>query len=500
MSLLLDALKKAAEAKSRGDSATSADDLRISEAPPPPPPPPTPEMPHSAPPGRYVEEFDADDTFDGTHSDTIGHRFSAYDEFDETQQLVGDFGERTSDSFGSQKHAETVFTSKSVEKPLRKRLPIGRVVIVALLLVSCSGAAYLYLQSRDSELRRDLSNISARAPIVPIAEEAVPENAASAELTADVSNTSEATAELASTPDESTAVAGVTEAAAADDQIEESTSGQGAENEKAVEAEVATSEQLTTPEVDEGIVESPAEPQQTVQSDAEIGDGNTEETTPADSTQADAAAASENDVANSDASLTITQKLDENRADNLVRDAYAAYQAGQLESAQTLYDNALRLEPDHRDASLGRAAIYLRRNQHREAIEIYQQLLAKNPRDHDALAGLNSLARDDNLVRYESDLRFLLRDNPQSAPLNYALGVVLSRQKRWSGAQQHFFSAFSRDPENPDVAFNLAVSLDNLGKAAPAAQYYRTALDLAQTRAANFDAATVRRRLAVLEQ
>ncbi|MEM7292556.1 MAG: tetratricopeptide repeat protein, partial [Pseudomonadota bacterium] len=177
----------------------------------------------------------------------------------------------------------------------------------------------------------------------------------------------------------------------------------------------------------------------------------------------------------------------------------AAYQAGQFDEAKALYEDALAIDAKHRDALLGRAAIHLHENQSRAAIEIYRELLNRNPRDHAALGGLNSLAQDENVQRYESDLRFLLKDTPESAPLNYALGTLLSRQKRWADAQQHFFTAYTRDSENPDIAFNLAVSLDNLGKDAPAAHYYKVALKLAQSRASSFDKVQVHRRLQVLE-
>ena len=43
------------------------------------------------------------------------------------------------------------------------------------------------------------------------------------------------------------------------------------------------------------------------------------------------------------------------------------------------------------------------------------------------------------------------------------------------------------DPENPDYAYNLAVSLEHLRQPLPALQSYRRALMLALQRTASFD-------------
>jgi hypothetical protein len=51
------------------------------------------------------------------------------------------------------------------------------------------------------------------------------------------------------------------------------------------------------------------------------------------------------------------------------------------------------------------------------------------------------------------------------------------------------------DPDNPDYAYNLAVSLDHLRQPVPALDYYRRALSAAQKRNASFDAAAARERV-----
>ncbi len=199
------------------------------------------------------------------------------------------------------------------------------------------------------------------------------------------------------------------------------------------------------------------------------------------------------------ATLHITHNKEQRTVDTLVYEAYTAYQDNHFDVAQNLYKQALQRAPQHRDALLGQAALHQRNTHPQGAIDIYHRLLLRNPRDYTALAGFNTLTQQGDTARYISDLRVLLQQAPDAAPLNYALGNLLSRQQRWAEAQQYFFAAFSQDQENPDIAYNLAVSLDHLGKFAAAADFYHRALDLSNVHASGFDLVQVNQRLRVLE-
>ena len=72
-------------------------------------------------------------------------------------------------------------------------------------------------------------------------------------------------------------------------------------------------------------------------------------------------------------------------------------------------------------------------------------------------------------------------------------------QGRWPDAQTAFFDAVSNEPTNADYAYNLAVSLDQLGQAGPAAAYYQRALDLA-TASALFNPGVAQARLDTLRR
>jgi tetratricopeptide (TPR) repeat protein len=178
-----------------------------------------------------------------------------------------------------------------------------------------------------------------------------------------------------------------------------------------------------------------------------------------------------------------------------VASAYAAYQAGNLEVARNDYQQALREEPANRDGLLGLAAVETRAQRYEIAADIYGRLLQADPRDPHAHAGLLALrGQGADPVAVESRLKTLLAADPEAGVLHFALGNHYVQQRRWADAQLSYFRAATSDPDNPDYAYNLAVSLEHVRQPGPALDYYRRALSLAQKRNASFDPSAVRER------
>ena len=131
----------------------------------------------------------------------------------------------------------------------------------------------------------------------------------------------------------------------------------------------------------------------------------------------------------------------------------------------------------------------------------YLRLLQADPRDAHAAAGLISLrAGRGGAISAESRVKSMLADSPGSHVLNFTLGNELAQQGRWAEAQQAFFKAYAADPENPDYAFNLAVSLDQQRQPVLALEYYQRAIALAKARGARFDLAAAEGRVAQLSR
>jgi uncharacterized protein HemY len=98
-------------------------------------------------------------------------------------------------------------------------------------------------------------------------------------------------------------------------------------------------------------------------------------------------------------------------------------------------------------------------------------------------------------TRTESRLKNLLNGQTQAAPLHFALGNLYARQNNWTDAQAAYFMASSSEPNNPDYLYNLAVSLDHLGKQELARDHYQRALTAQQKHPAAFSKVRLEQRL-----
>jgi len=193
----------------------------------------------------------------------------------------------------------------------------------------------------------------------------------------------------------------------------------------------------------------------------------------------------------------------------MLQQAWQAYNRADYASAARLYQQVLQREAGNRDALLGQAAIAMKQSRLAEARQYYARLLQQDPRDPVAVAAMTSLktatgaqANPDGSALSELDesrLKRLLRQQPDNAPVNFALGNISAKQKQWPQAQAYYFRAWMADDSNPDYAFNLAVSLDRIGKPQQARRFYRRSLELAAGRNPGFSTDVARARLQALE-
>ena len=175
-----------------------------------------------------------------------------------------------------------------------------------------------------------------------------------------------------------------------------------------------------------------------------------------------------------------------------------AYQNKDYQLSKSEYNKVLKDEPDNHDALLGLAAVSLQKNDVESARVIYLKLLERDPRDPHAHAGLANIAQTAGANLNEAKLRQLIEYRPEDAHLQFALGNVYVQKKSWPEAQQAFFNAWKVDSTNPDYAYNLAVSLDQLGKHREAKAYYEDSLKLATGKNISFSSDAVKNRLAYL--
>ncbi len=208
-----------------------------------------------------------------------------------------------------------------------------------------------------------------------------------------------------------------------------------------------------------------------------------------------AAAGSYSGTTASTLEITSTQRVEQKSI--WLREAYAAYQAGNDELAMSLYNKVLEVDPQSRNALLARAAIHVQNNNSRAAIRDYQTVLLANPKDSLAMASLISVANY-SPQDTETQLKLMIRDEPDSPYLNFALANAYGAQNRWQEAQGHYFRALENNPGDPNYAYNLAVSLEHISQPRVAVSYYRRALDNFGNGLATFSREVVDQRLEIL--
>lgn len=184
--------------------------------------------------------------------------------------------------------------------------------------------------------------------------------------------------------------------------------------------------------------------------------------------------------------------------DPTLMQAYEALQQGDFARARSLYEQVWQADPKNLDALLGLAAIAARNGDSTLALRYYQNALELDPRNAYAQAGMLSIIGAADPLATESQIKLLIAREP-SALLYFALGTLYADQGQWPSAQQAYFQAYQLQPDNPDYAFNLAVGLEHMGQAKAALDYYRKALDLSFRRGrANFDQNLVIQRVGLL--
>lgn len=185
----------------------------------------------------------------------------------------------------------------------------------------------------------------------------------------------------------------------------------------------------------------------------------------------------------------------------LVSSGYAAYQAGDMDRARRDYEAALRAEPENRDALLGLAAVETRVQRFPVAEALYRRVLDADPRDPHAQAGLLGLrAAEIDPVGAESRLKGLIANDSAKSVLYFSLGNQFAQQERWPEAQLAYAKAAGMDPDNPDFAYNHAVSLEHVRQPLVALQQYRRALVLSLQRTASFDPGAAQLRVEALSR
>jgi uncharacterized protein HemY len=149
------------------------------------------------------------------------------------------------------------------------------------------------------------------------------------------------------------------------------------------------------------------------------------------------------------------------------------------------------------DALLGLGAIASRQGRMADANGWFGKVLEIDPRNNMAQAALIDNQPQGNEANSESRIKNMLAKHPNDANLHSALGNLYAEQNQWPAAQQAYFDAYSLNG-SADNTFNLAVSLDQMGKPKLALPYYQRALAQASDKS-SIDKAALEARIAAIQ-
>ena len=175
-------------------------------------------------------------------------------------------------------------------------------------------------------------------------------------------------------------------------------------------------------------------------------------------------------------------------------DAYGALRNADYPRARALYARLVLADPLNADVQLGMATAFARSGDAASAARHYRQVLVIDPRNGMALAGLLAVS-DTKSPSLEGELRALVSRNPETSSLRFTLGNLYASERRWVEAQQAYFEAYRLESDNADYMYNLAVSLDQLKQPKLALDYYQKALSARIKVGGQFDQAAVSRRI-----
>ena len=155
------------------------------------------------------------------------------------------------------------------------------------------------------------------------------------------------------------------------------------------------------------------------------------------------------------------------------------HQAGDLDQAQSLYREVVRLDPSHADALhlLGVAA--LQNQQHETAVDMIQQAIAVNQSTPSYHCNLGTVFRAlDRLDDAVASFREAIRLDSSFAGAHYNLAMALDLQKHQDEAIDHYREAIRWNPEFADAYNNLGNLLSSRKETDEAVTCFRKAVEI----------------------
>lgn len=175
---------------------------------------------------------------------------------------------------------------------------------------------------------------------------------------------------------------------------------------------------------------------------------------------------------------TLMEETEQNLlADQFFDMGWENYQQGAQAEAQTLFEMALELCPDHLNALLWSGILAYQQGRYSHAETGFRQLVSLAP---DLDAGHYNLAltlqAEQRFIEAEVAYRNALNCHPGRPETWNNLGTLLLETDRYAEAQALYEQLVQQAPDYTDAWFNLGVTLASSGKYAQAIPYYQKAI------------------------
>jgi Flp pilus assembly protein TadD len=166
------------------------------------------------------------------------------------------------------------------------------------------------------------------------------------------------------------------------------------------------------------------------------------------------------DVGESNAVSTAAPNALPNELQEIARVARENVEQGKYRTAEKQYQTVLAKDPKNLDALSNLGVVYFRTGKIRSAESTLKKALAIAPNDDFVLTTLGIVhyrqSRFDDALK---ELRKAIEINPNSATAHNYLGITASQKGRQQEAEKEMLQAISKDPNYADAHFNLAVIL-----------------------------------------
>jgi tetratricopeptide (TPR) repeat protein len=162
--------------------------------------------------------------------------------------------------------------------------------------------------------------------------------------------------------------------------------------------------------------------------------------------------------------------------------AIEMHEAGRLDAAAPLYEQALARDADDADALHLLGVLKHQRGDHARAVELIGRAVALRPSVAAFHANLAEAYRaSGQLDRAEGSCRVALFLAPRFPEAMNNLGLALLAQKRFEDAAAQFRAALDLNPRSASTHNNLGIALRSLGQMEPALAEFQSAVDCDRT-------------------